>query len=115
MSDRSRRGRLVGRPAMLVAGCILSCTLALASDPTPVPGANPKAPGKVAPDILSVGICRMTADCTEEKRKQETVFCPNDCRVELTAAPLAHGLPLEKSQHCTQRGMRKCSEINPFI
>src|SRR5215813_5111595 len=54
MSDRSRRGRLVGRPAMLVAGCILSCTLALASDPTPVPGANPKAPGKVAPDILSV-------------------------------------------------------------
>src|SRR5262249_35671627 len=39
---------------MLVAGCILSCTLALASDPTPVPAANPKAPGKVAPDILSV-------------------------------------------------------------
>ena len=28
--------------------------LAMASDPTPVPNANPKAPGKVAPDILSI-------------------------------------------------------------
>src|SRR5262249_48715125 len=54
MFDRTRRSRFLERTAMLAATCILSCTLALASDPTSVSKANPKAPGQVAPDILSL-------------------------------------------------------------
>src|SRR5262249_61325309 len=32
----------------------LACSVAIAANPTPVASANPKSPGKVAPDILSV-------------------------------------------------------------
>src|SRR5499425_3811455 len=50
------KGRMcfVRRSAKFAVGCILGCALGLAGDPTSVPSANPKSPGKVAPDILSV-------------------------------------------------------------
>jgi hypothetical protein len=52
--DRSTRSLLLKGFAIGAVCCTLSSTLALAADPTPVPSANPKLPGKVAPDILSV-------------------------------------------------------------
>src|SRR5215831_12824542 len=53
-TEPKRRIPPVERLATLAVYCILTYPVASASSPTPVPSANPKSPGKVTPDILSV-------------------------------------------------------------
>src|SRR5215510_15046955 len=53
-SNRSTKGLLLRGLAIGAVCFTMSSTLPLAADPTPVPSANPKSAGKVAPDVLSV-------------------------------------------------------------
>ena len=54
MSNRITTSPFVRRLAIVPFWFTLTSALALAADPTSVPGANPKSPGRVAPNILSV-------------------------------------------------------------
>src|SRR5262245_31811151 len=54
MSNRNINCFFIRRPAILTALVAISGALLLAADPTSVPSANPKSPGRVAPNILSV-------------------------------------------------------------
>jgi len=54
MSNRITTSLFVRRLAIVPLCFTMTGALALAADPTSVPGANPKSPGRVAPNILSV-------------------------------------------------------------